>query len=142
MADDITTTHTVEEFIEQGSVSTSITYDKLLYKAKSSDGDIVSLYNVLSDYYDELMSISVLATMNEKHYQEFMYKPKLLSYWLYGTTELFFVLLLLNNISNAKQFDFKTLRIIKPEDLPQVLSYIYATEQPNLLRNRVEIGEV
>lgn len=133
------TTYRIEDFITQGSTSSVINYDKLLLKDKNENGEIVGIYNLINDYYNELMESSVIAVMDDKLYEKFKYKPRLLSYYLYGTTDLFFLLLLLNGISSVKQFNFKKVRIVRKESISEVISYIYSSEQKNIINNRAKL---
>ena len=48
---------------------------------------------------------------------KFKYNPHLLAYVLYGTTDLWFLLLRINNMTRVTQFDKKKIKIIHPDDM-------------------------
>ena len=69
------TTHTIEEFIEAGSVSSSVTY----YDTSILDGNAGILYsinNVVFDYLDELKELRQLVKLNSSDYKKYRYDGK------------------------------------------------------------------
>lgn len=133
-------TYSIDEFISEGATSSLFTYDNFLLKDKDTDTDeIVPIYNLLHDYYDELMAMSVLGVMSDQNYIKYQYRPRLLAYDLYGNTDLYFLLLMLNNISNPKEFTMKKVRLIQKEKINQILSYIYSAEEDNITNNRAKL---
>ena len=91
------------------------------------DNNILN-YNALYDYLDVLIKNSVIVSLSDKEYYKYLYKPRLLSFDLYGDTEYFYIFLILNNITSDKEFDFRKLRVIKKNDLSRILSEIYSYE--------------
>ena len=138
---DIIKTYTLQDFIIQGEISSVMSYDKLLLKVKNSDGNIFPMYNLINDYYDELIISSVMIKMNDTEFKRYQFRPKLLSYDLYGSTELFFLILLLNSMSSIKQFNTNRVKVLRPDSIGKILSYIYGTEQDNITNNRTKINE-
>nr|DAS58635.1 MAG TPA: hypothetical protein [Caudoviricetes sp.] len=61
-------------------------------------------------------------------YQSIKYSPKLLSYILYGTTELWSCLLLLNNCKSVIDFDLKTVKIYNPDNIKDMINEILILE--------------
>ena len=67
---------------------------------------------------------------------KYRYKPKLLAYDIYGSTELFFIILFTNNMCDVKEFDKKKLRLLPQDSLEEIISYIYQSQQAFLSKNR------
>ena len=120
-------TYTLEEFITAGRTST-ISFDSLSYKDKLSNGTEISVLNVIDDYMEELISISSIIRFSTDEYIKYKFKPKLLCHDIYGNSELYYIIIRLNGIADIKEFDFKTVRMLKVEYMNEVLSAIYNAE--------------
>ena len=96
-------TTTIEEFIESGK-SVSIDYMDLSFIDKVSNGTWVSVLNVINDYIEELKNACVTVELTEEQQWAYFYKPKILCYDIYGNPELYFVILLLNDIASRQSF--------------------------------------
>lgn len=128
MANNPEYTSSIKEYI-QSEPTVNINCDSFNIYDKIDGLSIIS-YNVLNDYKKELLDASFFADFTDNiDYQYYRYRPKLLSYDLYGTTELFFILLFINDIYDVKDFDKKTIRIIKKDKLSSILSYIYSSNK-------------
>ena len=68
-------------------------------------------------------------TLTDKEYYTYRFRPKLLANYLYGNGELYFIILLLNDIWSVKDFDFKTIKLIPKTQLSDVLSKINESEK-------------
>lgn len=121
-------TTTIEQFIESGKGIT-ISYFNLSFSDMMSNGTWISVLNVVSDYLAELKSASVIVELTQEQYQTYMYKPKLLCYDVYGNPELYFVILLLNDIADVKEFNKDKVRMLRKDYMSNLLSYIYNAER-------------
>ena len=131
---DITKTYTIEEFIAEGS-STEISYDKLSI-FENVDGLYLVTHNVLDDYKKEIDQCCRTIVLSTSEMNKYRYKPKLLAYDIYGSTELFFIILFANNMCDVKEFDKKKLRLLPQDSLEEIISYIYQSQQAFLSKNR------
>lgn len=134
---DITKTYTIEEFISEGS-STQITYDKLSIFEKV-DGLYLVTHNVLDDYKKEIDMCCQTVVLSTSEMAKYKYKPKLLAYDIYGSTELFFIILFTNNICDVKDFNRNKIKLLPQDSLETILSYIYESQQAILSKNKTEI---
>lgn len=122
-------TYTIEQFIKS-DVDNNISYEVLCFLNKiSDDNDKIITYNVLNDYLSEIMDLTVTVEFSDTEYLKYRFKPKLLANNVYGDSELFYIILYLNNIYNVKDFDFRKVKLLKKDTLEFVLSSIYNTEQ-------------
>lgn len=125
-------TATVEEFISFKNDDT-ISYNNLSFKEKY-DNIIYPIKNIIDDYIDELMQMTIEVTMSETEYLKYKYKPKLLAGYVYDNQELDFLILRINGITNMKEFDMRTIKLVKEDDLTEFLLAVY-----NANKNDIEI---
>ena len=103
---DSTKTYTVDDFIKCSN--NSLCYDAISLYDK--DGDTLSIsYNLINDYLPLIKEKAVTVVLDDNEYNKYLYKPKLLAYDVYKNTELYYVILLLNNVCSVKEFDFSGL---------------------------------
>lgn len=124
-------TTTIEEFAESGSGIT-ITYSNLSFEDMVSNGTIVSVHNVISDYLDELREASISVSLSYEQQYMYMYKPKLLCYDMYGNPELYFILLLINDMADVKEFNKPVIKMLRKADMSRLLTLIYNAEKKSI----------
>lgn len=120
-------TTTIEEFIESGK-SVSVDYMDLSFLDKVSNGTWVSVLNVVNDYMTELKNACVTVELSEAQQWAYFYKPKVLCYDIYGNPELYFVILLLNDMADVKEFTKPKLKMLRKDHMSMLLSYIRNSE--------------
>ena len=139
-------TYTVEDFIELGKDLDDIQYSKfaILSKAASDIANPIMYaeHNVVYDYEEELKRLSIEVEMSDTEFNKYRYKPKLLAYDLYGSTELYFAILFINGTCNIKDFNRKNIKLIKKADMIAVLEAIYNAEQNYISSNRTNVGYI
>ena len=137
-------TYTVEDFIELGKDIDDIQYYKFTILAKaSSDVTNPILYaehNVIYDYEEEFKKLALNVEMTDTEFNKYKYKPKLLAYDLYGSTEFFFVILFLNGMYSIKDFNKRNLKLIRKSTMAELLTAIYNAERNYISSNRSAIG--
>lgn len=124
-------TSTLEEFVESRT-SSSISYQTFsLVEMLDFDNDIkieFPAYTVLNDYYDDMKRLSVSITLTEEQYLQYRFRPKLLADYLYGNGELSFIILMLNELVSAKDFDMRIVKLISKSDLNEFLTLVRSAE--------------
>jgi hypothetical protein len=97
---------------------------------KDPDNNIeYDVFNVVSDYINELKAMSSTVVLSENEYYTYRFKPKLLADYLYGNTELYFIILWLNDMWSVKDFDLREIKLIKNTELSDALSKINSAEK-------------
>ena len=93
---------------------------------------IVNMSNLFEKYYELLLENTVIVVLTDEEYLKYRFKPKVLSYDLYGTKELHYLLLRLNYVYSVINFDFKELRVFNTnviallnEIIPYPINIIY-----------------
>lgn len=114
----------IDKWINAGK-NNSYTLTNTNIKAYESDGTGVVVSNILRNKYRGVITANMIkATMTEKYF----YRPKQVSYELYGTVELWHVLLWLNNMLHISDFCKEEIRIFNPEKM-SLLTTIINREQ-------------
>lgn len=121
-------TTTIEEFIESGK-GISITYPTLSFLDTMSNGTQVSVLNVINDYIPELKNACITVELSKEEQNAYFYKPKLLCYDVYGNPELYFIILLLNDMADVKEFTKSNILMLKKSHMSMALSQIYNAEK-------------
>lgn len=84
--------------------------------------------SIISKYKDHLSNIIVNTKLTEKEQETYMFKPKRLSEDLYGTTELWDTILLLNDCAFTSEFKPKILRVYDPARFKTFINEIMLLE--------------
>lgn len=85
--------------------------------------------SIVSKYKDFLYNIIIDIELNDEEQAMYLYKPKLLSEDLYGTTELWDTILILNNCQSVIDFKPKLISIYNPEEFKTYLNEIMLIEE-------------
>lgn len=121
-------TTTIEEFIEAGK-GTKLAYFDLSFADKLSNGNWISVLNVVNDYMDELRNASPTVELTVEEQVKYYYKPKLLCADVYGTPEIYFLILLINDMADVKEFTKPHIKMLRTDHLNEILSSIYNAER-------------
>jgi hypothetical protein len=134
-------TYTLEDFVQTGQ------QDQLTYSYFSVVNEINGIkfttYNIVNDYLDELKKLCVAIpkeNITVEQVAKYKYKPDLLSFDIYGSTQLDFIILYCNNIIDPKEFDFhnKYVYLPKASVLQQFLSEIYNADYDLIRRSNMK----
>ena len=121
-------TTTIEEFIESGKGIT-ISYPTLSFINVMSNETKVSVLNVVSDYIEELRNACENVKLSEEQQFTYFYKPKLLCYDVYDNPELYYIILLINDMADVKEFTKPVIKMLKKSHMSMLLSNIYNAEK-------------
>lgn len=136
-------TYTISQFIAMKD-SDQITYNNysILQQSLTEPSVYYSIENVIYDYMDELKSYRKLLTLSDLDKKTYQFKPKLLAHNIYGSTEMYFIILALNGMCSIKEFNLidDTIWAIYPSDLKNLLNTIYRAEASRLQLNRSTVG--
>lgn len=104
------------------------------------DGLLIPYETTLRKYLDYIKANSFLVKFTDEEKIKYMYNPKRLSYDLYNTTRLFFILLYINNMKSKIEFDRDTILVPKPGILKDCIEKIKIKEQDVVDINREKNG--
>lgn len=125
-----TESHTIQEFINIGnSISDNASYPSISY-IETRDGYEMIIKNILDDYMEEIMEEALEIEFSPKDIETYKFNPKMLSYKIYGTTKLYYVILKMNNLCNVHEFTISKgkLLLLPKKALSHILSIIYSRE--------------
>lgn len=83
--------------------------------------------NKLNGYMNKIKQECHLIDLTDEEFKKYKYKPKLMSYELYDTPELWFLLLRINSMLDPSEFTRKRIYILKPEAV-DLINRIYVIE--------------
>lgn len=128
------TAHTVQEFISIGMQTNEYTsYNALAYIEKRNRIEFV-VKQLIDDYIYELRQLMQEVQFSDKYVIKYRFNPKMLSYDLYGTTKLFYLILKLNDMCNVHEFSIANhkLNLLAPTDMKSALNSIYSSENQSM----------
>lgn len=117
-------TTTIEEFVASGS-NISISYQHLSFLRTLDNGTSLSLLNVISDYIEEIRNACVNVSLDQAQQFKYFYKPKLLCYDIYGNPELYYIILLINDMADVKEFTKPVIKMPRKTHMSEIISIIY-----------------
>jgi hypothetical protein len=131
----------ISSFIDTGKYN-SLTLDNTTLMSQKED-IIFPASNILRDKYRGviLQNCMEVTVTSDELYRKFAYKPKALSYTLYGTTELWHLLLWINNMSSTSQFNKRRFLIFLPTS-SYILQKIINREQAKIDANKLTPDEI
>lgn len=121
-------TYTIEQFVESGS-SVVISFNNLSYQENISTSLRLPIFNVLDDYIDDLKKMCKVVELNDEEYIKYKFKPKLLCYDIYGSAELYFIILRLNDMCDVKEFYSRRIKMLPQQTMESILTSIYNAER-------------
>lgn len=127
-------TYTLDDFISM-KMSDDMTYYNFSILEVVNNVEHLDI-NLVEEYADELKSQSVYVSLSDEEYKRYKYKPDLLAYDVYGSVQLDFVILILNDVYDPKEFTNKTIRMVQASLLNVFLSSVYGKEYGWVQQNR------
>jgi hypothetical protein len=123
---------TIPELIELYK-SFPITHETIHFKTSFVDNnsDIVrfNFSSVLDRYYDFILSNCISITFTDKDWINYRFQPKRLSMNIYKTTELWSLILKLNNMTSMLEFDQQTLLLPPVQTINDIINEIMILEK-------------
>ena len=82
------------------------------------------------------MNAAVTVQLDDAEFNKYQYQPKLLSQYLYDSTEYYYIIVFLNQMASVKEFNKRKIKLIRPKDLSNILSAIYSSEESFITANQ------
>lgn len=121
-------TTTIEGLINSGN-TVPISYSKFSFLERMPNGSMIPISNIIWDYIDELRAASLYVELTDEQFARYKFKPKLLCMDIYGSTEVYFIIMALNDIADVTMFDRKRIRMLKKDNMETLISLIYNAEK-------------
>jgi hypothetical protein len=133
-------TYTLTDFINSKD-NDEITYYNFSILEKI--GNIEHLdHNLFEDYLDEIESVCQTVELTNEEYSKYKYAPDLLAFDTYGSTQFDFIVMLVNDMVDPKEFVQRTIKLPYASALVTLLANIYSVELPYIELNRSEIRKI
>ena len=101
---------------------------------------IVNEQNIADKYMNELEENKRIIEFTTQEYYKYRYNPKLLSYDIYGTTELWFFIMMANDLYSVIEFDLRKV-ILFDSTIIRKLNRMLEMDAEFLEINSMEIKE-
>lgn len=124
-------TYTLDQFIACQSDET-FCYNNLSF-IDQIDNIKYNTYNVASDYIDELISeYCVNVQLSDDELTRYKYRPKLLAYDVYGSQELYYLILIVNDMCSVKDFVKKRIYLPTKNNMSTITSAIMNSNKSDI----------
>ena len=131
-------TYTLDDFISM-KISDDMTYYNFSI-LEVIDGVEHLDSNLVEIYLEELKSQCISVQFSEEELKKYKYNADLLAYDLYGSVQLDFVILLLNDMYDPKEFTKKNVILPHSSTLSKFLNDVYSKEAGYIQQNRADYG--
>jgi hypothetical protein len=135
---DVSLTYTLEDFVKM-QVSDQLTF-RNFSTVSVVNGVELTDKNLIEDFLPELMKNCIDVTLDRDEYVKYKYAPDLLAFDVYGSVQLDFIILYMNGIIDPKDFDFKTLKLVRSSILKDFLNHVFGSQRYILENNKYENG--
>lgn len=132
------TTYTLQDFINMKNIDDMTYYNFSILEMINGVQHLD--HNLVEDYLPYLNNVCETVSLSNEEYKRYKYNPDLLAYDLYGSVQLDFILLLLNDMIDPKEFDIRTIKLPYASGLNVFLNDIYTKESSYINSNRSECG--
>lgn len=99
---------------------------------------VINEDSIIDKYMNELESTKKVIELSTPEYYKYRYNPKLLSYDIYGTTELWFLILIANELYTISEFDLKKIIVFDPTIITK-LNHMLDLDSEFLDTNAMEV---
>ena len=124
-------TYTQDQFIACQS-DNNFCYNNLSF-IDQIDNIKYNIYNVASDYIDEIVNnYCVNVELTDDQLSKYMYRPKLLCYDVYGAQELYYLILIINDICSVKEFTKKRIILPTKVNMPTITKAIMNSNRSDI----------
>lgn len=129
------TTYTLDDFIEM-KISDEMTYYNFSI-LQVVDGICHLDHNLIEDYLPELKAVCLTIDLGPLEYTKYKHNPDLLAFDIYGSVQLDFILMLLNDCIDPKEFEKKRIILPYSSSLSSFLNTVYSKESEYIQENRL-----
>ena len=118
-----------------------MSHEKLHLQSKLSFSDynlIVNSTSLTNKYWEYIMDTTYRETLSDVDHITYRYQPKLYCFNKFGTTELWSLLLKVNNITSVAKFNSKSF-LTFTDRIFEVLNEILILENDNISKNKANL---
>lgn len=135
--------YTLNQFIAL-KAKDDITYNNfsILESSQVEPNIVYSIDNIIHNYIEDIEEYVNIVRVTEIDRLKYQYKPKLLCYDIYGSTEIYFILMALNGLYNIKDFTLEdyVFKALYSDEMFNFASKVYNAEEEILKLNRRKLN--
>ena len=135
---DVSQTYTLEDFIDM-QVSDQLTFRNFSTVAVINGVELIDK-NLIEDFLPELLKETIEVDLSDDEFYRYKYSPDLLAFDVYGSVQLDFLIMYMNGIIDPKEFEYKTIKLVKASTLKDFLNHVYNSQKYVLENNKFENG--
>ncbi len=137
---------TIDKFIkmyenEEVTISTTQFQDTIESERDETRVILINGVTIFDRYYAEIDQTSYYKELTDDEQLKYFYRPKKLSFDLYGSTELWSVILRLNEMDSISDFCTPKIRVPSPRIIEKLIE-IMDLEEPRINTNKEEVTAV
>ena len=139
----ITKCHTISDFKDYVDLA-DISYPKTFLKSvvnTESGNLIVNSTSLPNKYYDFILSATRTTVLTDEEMRRYKFNPKLLCFDLYGTVELWGLLLKVNNMTSVTEFTKPKIKTFTSQ-IFSILNEIFVLEDHNIVENKERLKNI
>lgn len=125
-------TFNVDDFISM-KISDQLTYYNFSILEKNKGVEHLD-FNLIDSYIDLLNTEKI--TFTDEQFRKYKYHPDILAYDVYGSVQLDFIILALNDMCDPKEFNRKTIYLPYASELKTFLDDVYSANSTLINQNR------
>lgn len=119
---------TIEDFVREYNVE-SVRMDTVFFRQvfweRGMDHKLVVTGDALIDkYLEEIEEQKTTVALSTEEYYKYRYNPKLMSFDIYGTTELWFLIMAANELYSIIDFDLRVVKAYRTDILQKITRMI------------------
>lgn len=127
-------TYTLEDFVSLKNK------DNTTYRSFSileiEDGIEFVDHNLFDEYIDVIDRLSVNTELTDEEFKKYKYAPDLLAYDIYGSVQLDYFILLMNNMVDPKEFCRKNIKMMRTSVLQALMNEVMQANTGYIEQNR------
>ena len=127
----------VDMYIDTGKIL-DISESTIAFKSKVDDKIIIPYHNVITKFYKVLKDYIVDVTLSDEELHRYYQQPKLFCYDTYGTPELTYSLLYINNMPSITEFKKKKIKVFT-DDILDIVNELMALNEEDLKNNSDDV---
>ena len=131
-------TYTLDDFIKK-KISDDMTYHKFSILEVVNGIEHLD-HNLVEEYLPLLEKDCVEVKLDYEQMNRYKYCPDLLAYDIYGSIQLDFVILLVNDMIDPKEFIRKTIKLPRASTLSNFMNRVYRANTGYINYNRTMFG--
>lgn len=122
-------------------INNSLLYTKEIIESSNRDRAIIILKdNLLDKYRQEIIKSRILVSLTAVEKSQFYYQPKLLCHQLYHHTELWKILLEINEMKSVTEFCQEMIYVMSPGTIERIFLEILNLEESTKDQNESELN--